>query len=128
MEHSYKIYMEYIWDIRNIQGISINIYDQKHRRRLRRRPNGAAAFGGRPIGSVFLIINLYGYALYIPYIFLIYIYIFHIYFLDMFYIVSFVCFLIYGGKSRSGHDRSQSFGPIWLVSGPENDYFDKIYT
>ena len=28
---------------------------QKHRRRLRRRPNGAAAFGGRPIGSVFLI-------------------------------------------------------------------------
>ena len=27
---------------------------QKHRRRLRRRPNGAAAFGGRPIGSVFL--------------------------------------------------------------------------
>ena len=39
------------------------------------RPNGAAAEGGRPIGAppkaapVFLIINLYGYALYIPYIF-----------------------------------------------------------
>ena len=66
--------MEYI---RNIQGISIDIYDQKH------RPNGAAAEGGRPIGAppkaapVFLIINLYGYALYIPYIFHIYsIYIF----------------------------------------------------
>ena len=37
---------------------------QKHRRRLRRRPNGAAAFGGRRIGSVFVI-----YSLYIPYIF-----------------------------------------------------------
>ena len=72
--------MEYI---RNIQGISIDIYDQKH------RPNGAAAEGGRPIGAppkaapVFLIINLYGYALYIPYIF-------HIYFLAMFHIFSFV--------------------------------------
>ena len=64
--------MEYI---RNIQGISIDIFDQKHRRRLRRHPNGAAAFGGRPIGSVFLIINLSGYALYIPYILHIYIYI-----------------------------------------------------
>ena len=49
---------------------------QKHRRRLRRRPNGAAAFGGRPLGAVFLIINIYGYALYIPYIFHIYIYIY----------------------------------------------------
>ena len=61
--------MEYI---RNIQGISIDIYDQKH------RPNGAAAEGGRPIGAppkaapVFLIINIYGYSLYIPYIFHIY--------------------------------------------------------
>ena len=42
------------------------------RRRLRRRPNGAAAFGSRPIGSVFLIINIYGYALNIPYTFLMY--------------------------------------------------------
>ena len=63
--------MEYI---RNIQGISIDIYDQKHRRRLRRRPNGAAAFGGRPIGSVFLIIliNIYGYSLYMDDIWMIY--------------------------------------------------------
>ena len=38
--------------------------------------NTGAAFGGRPIGSVFLIINIYGYALYIPYIFHIYIYIY----------------------------------------------------
>ena len=45
------------------------------------RPNGAAAFGGRPIGSVFFvsahlsfyIMNIYGYSLYIPYIFHIYI-------------------------------------------------------
>ena len=28
-------------------------------------------------------------------------------------------FLIYGVKSRSGHDRSQSFGRTWHVSGPE---------
>ena len=47
-------------------------------------PNGAAAFGGRPIGSVFFvsahsfsyIMNIYGYSLYIPYIFHIYIYIY----------------------------------------------------
>ena len=82
--------MEYI---RNIQGISIDIYDQKH------RPNGAAAEGGRPIGAppkaapVFLIINLYGYALYIPYIF-------HIYFLAMFHIFSLVCFVIYSVNRR----------------------------
>ena len=63
-------------------------------------PNGAAAFGGRPIGSVFFvfahlsfyIMNIYGYSLYIPYI---YIYI-CIYFLNMFYIFSLVCFLVYG--------------------------------
>ena len=28
-------------------------------------------------------------------------------------------FLIYGVNSESGHDRSQSFGSIWHVSGPE---------
>ena len=46
-------------------------------------PNGAAAFGGRPIGSVFFvsvhlpsyIMNIYGYSLWIPYVFHIYIYI-----------------------------------------------------
>ena len=47
-------------------------------------PNGAAAFGGRPIGSVFFvsahesfhIMNIYGYSLYIPYIFHTHIYIY----------------------------------------------------
>ena len=75
---------------------------RKPRGPLRRRPNGAAAFGGRPLGSVFLIINLYGYALYIPSIFHIYsIYIYiYIYFLAMFHIFSLVCFLIYGVKRR----------------------------
>ena len=48
-------------------------------------------------------------------------------------VFSLVCFLIYGVKRRSGHDRSQiygvkrrsghngsqSFGPIWHVSGPK---------
>ena len=67
------------------------------------RPPSAAA----PLGLclwLFYIINIYGYSLYIPYIFHIY-----IHFLDMFHVFSFVCFLIYGVKSRSGHDRSQSF-------------------
>ena len=52
------------------------------------------------------------HSLYIPYIF-------HIYFLDMFHVFSLVCFLIYGVKRRQGHDGSQSFGPIWHVSGSE---------
>ena len=30
-----------------------------------------------------------------------------------------MCFLIYGIKRRSGHDWSQSLGPIWHVSGPK---------
>ena len=33
--------------------------------------------------------------------------------------ISFVCFLIYGVKSRSGHDRSPSFGSISHVSDPK---------
>ena len=68
--------MEYI---RNIQGISIDIYDQKH------RPNGAAAEGGRPIGAppkaapvclMDILMDIYGYIIniygYISYTFLIY--------------------------------------------------------
>ena len=38
---------------------------------------------------------------------------------NIIYIFSRMCFLIHGVKSRSGHDRSQSFGPISHVSGPE---------
>ena len=37
----------------------------------------------------------------------------------MFHIFSLVCFLIYGVMSRSGHDRSQSFGSILQISGPK---------
>ena len=106
MEHIQEIYMEYIW---NVWGISIDIYDRK--RSETQAPPSAAA----PLGLCFwsfYIIDIYGYSLYIPYIF-------HIYFLAMFHIFSLVCFLIYGVKSRSGHDRSQSFGPISHVSGPE---------
>ena len=63
--------------------------------------NGAAAFGSRPIGSVFFvsahlsfhIMNIYGYSLYIPYIFHIYIYI-YIYFIYI-YIYMFYIFPIY---------------------------------
>ena len=43
------------------------------------------------------LINIYGYSLYIPYIF-------HIDFLDMFHVFSLVCFLIYGVKSKENHD------------------------
>ena len=59
--------MEYI---RNIYGISIHIYD------IKQSGNKGDAFGGRPSGSVFLIILYHGYlwiflmySLYIPYIF-----------------------------------------------------------
>ena len=76
----YGIYKECITNISiDIYDITINIHKyihQTHRRRLRRHPNGAAAFGGRPIGSVFLIILYHRYlwifliySLYIPYIF-----------------------------------------------------------
>ena len=56
------------------------------------RPPSAAA----PLGLCFwsfYIIDIYGYSLYIPYIF-------HIYFLAMFHIFSLVCFLIYGVNRR----------------------------
>ena len=36
-----------------------------------------------------------------------------------------MCFLIYGVKSKSGHDWSQSFCLISHVSGPENKWFYK---
>ena len=77
--------------------------------------NTGAAFGGRPIGFVFLIILYHRYL----WIFLIYSIYIYIYFLDMFHVFSLVCFLVYGVKSRSGHDRSQSFGPISHRSGPK---------
>ena len=35
----------------------------------------------------------------------------------MFHIFPLVCFFIHGVKSRSGHDRCQSFGSISYVSG-----------
>ena len=44
-------------------------------------------------------------------------YIFIIYFLNMFHIFSLVCFLMYGVKSRSGHDRMTSFNSISHISG-----------
>ena len=87
--------------------------------------NTGAAFGGAPMGRppkaaaplglcfwLFYIINIYGYSLYIPYIF-------HIYFLNMFHIFSLVCFLIYSVNSRSGHDQITTFGKISYVSGPK---------
>ena len=79
----YGIYKECITNISiDIYDITIKIHQyihQTHRRRLRRRPNGAAAFGGRPIGSVCLmdiLMDIYGYIIniygYISYTFLIY--------------------------------------------------------
>ena len=57
---------------------------------------------------------MYGYYLYIPYMFPKYI-----------PYTSLACFLIYGVKSRSGHDRSQSFGPISHVLGPKLNFLIK---
>ena len=75
--------------------------------------NTGAAFGGRPIGSVFLLILYHKY-----------LWIFLIYFLDIPYIFPsyvpyiFLCvFLTYSIKSRSGHDRSPTFGQISQVLG-----------
>ena len=47
----------------------------------------------------------------------------YIYILNMSHIFSLVCFLIYGVKSRSGHDRSQSFGSILHVSGAKLSFW-----
>ena len=93
MEYIYGIYKEYIR----------NIHKDLWYKVIR---NTGAAFGGAPIGRPlsaaaplglcfwsFNIIDIYGYSLYIPYIF-------HIYFLAMFHIFSLVCFLIYGVKRR----------------------------
>ena len=86
------------------------------------RPNG----GGRPIGvppkaALVFLITLYHKYLWI---FLIYsLYIPYIYFLSMFHIFSLVCFLIYGVKSRSGHDRRQSAGPISHASGSKPSFW-----
>ena len=88
-------------------------------------PMGAAAPLGRRRRRrlcfwLFDIINIYGYSLYIPYIF-------HIYFLNMFHLFSLVCFFIYGVKSRSGRDRSQSFNPISHVSGPKLTFWGNFH-
>ena len=69
------------------------------------RPNGAAAEGGRPIEGA----AEGGTSVYI----------FHIYSLNFFHIFSLMGFLFYGVKSRSGHDRSQSFASISHISDPK---------
>ena len=75
-------------------------------------PKAAAPLGRRRMRRLCFwlsyIINIYVYSLYLPYIF-------HIYFLKMLHTISLGCFLICGVKSRSGHDRSQSFSSILHV-------------
>ena len=65
------------------------------------------------------------YSLYIPHIYIhIYTYIYiYIYVLNIFHLVSFVCFVVYSVNSRSAHDRSQTFGSIWHVSGPKLSFW-----
>ena len=83
-------------------------------------PSAAPQWGGR-IGLLFLIILYHKYL----WMFLIYsLYVPHIYnyiytFPEYVPYISLVCFLIYGVKSRSGHDRSQSFGSVSHVPGPK---------
>ena len=84
-----------------------------------RPPKAAAPLGRRRRRRlcfwIFYIINLYGYSLYIPYIFPSYV-----------PSISLVCFLIYGVKSKSGHDWSQSFGPILHGLDPKLSFFDEV--
>ena len=80
------------------------------------RPNVAAAPlrpppKAAPLCSLFLLI----YLLYYEYLWMFPIYSFHIpyiyiYIFNIFHTFSCVCFVIYSVNSRSGHDRSQSFG------------------
>ena len=44
----------------------------------------------------------------------------------MFHVFSLVCFLIYGVKSKSGHDRSQSFGSTLHVLGSKTEFLTKF--
>ena len=74
-------------------------------------PHWGAAEGGACVCDYF-----------ISYVFIDIPYIFHRYYLDMIHILSVVCFLIYGVKSRSGHDRSQTVGPISHFSGQKTDF------
>ena len=103
--HGIYIYI-YVEHIRNIHEY---LWDKIIR-------NTSAAFGGRPIGSVFLIILYHKclwtcliYSSYIP----------HINFLNMFHIFSLLCFLIHGVKSSSGHDQMTTFDTISDGSVPK---------
>ena len=81
-----------------------------------RPPHWGAAEGGACVSDHKSLWICLIYSLYIPYI----------YFLAMFHIFSLVCFLIYGVKTRSGHERSQSFGEISRVLGPKLTFFYKF--
>ena len=86
---------------------------------------------------IFYFMDIYWCSLYIPYIFHTYIYIYicivyiyiyiHIYVLNISLIFSFVfssvCFAICSVNSRSGHDRSQTFGSSLHVSGPKQIFW-----
>ena len=78
------------------------------------KPNGAAAEGGRPIGTppkaapVFLIILYHEYL----WIFLIYSLYMPCIFPKYVPYIPLVCFLIYSVNSRSGHDQITPFDPI----------------
>ena len=123
-----KIYGTYLGNIYGIyRGYIRNIHKYLWYKMIRntdpmgRSPKAAAPLGRRRRRRLcfwlFYIINVYGfiYSLYIPYI----------YFLNMFHIFSLVCFLIYGVKSRSRHDRSQSFDPISHISDTKLTFWEK---
>ena len=110
MEQIQEIYLECI---RNLHGISINIYDQKP------RPNGAAAEGGACVSDHKYLWICLVYSLYIPYIF-------HIYFLAMFHIFSLVCFLIYGVKRRQVLIAKQRFTFTFSDATPFIFFMSKI--
>ena len=82
---------------------------------------------------IFLIYSLYISYIHILYIYTgisytyicIYIYI-YIYVLNLFHIFSFVWFVIYSVNSRSGHDRSQTSGPILHASVPKLTFWGNL--
>ena len=101
----------------------------RNKEHIRRPPHWGRLCVLRFCSCIFYIMNIYGYSLDIPYIFHIYIYTYiyiHIYVLNIFHLFSCVCSVIYSVNSRSGHDRSQTFGSISHISGPNLTFAGKF--
>ena len=115
-----EIYKEYSKNIcRNLQEDIRNIHKHLWSKMIRNSET-QTQWGTRRRQRLcfwsFYIIDIYGYSLYIPYIF-------HISFLKMLHRFSLVCFLIYGVKSSFGHEQMMSVGQISHVSVPKLSFW-----